>query len=153
MINNAIGINYHYSARSTEPSDSLIHVMTHDITYIHFYDDIFMLPKGFIALTRKKMTVNIKDFINFESYLNVVCRTWGEVSQQRLWYVQVLCHLREGGIWVRTHFLVPTEMEATFQVIAFHSALHIHEQGATKRCKEAIKPGVITLKMLVHLLP
>lgn len=59
MINNTIGINYHYSARSTEPSDSLIHVMTHNITYIHVYDDIFMFPKGFIALIRKKMTVNI----------------------------------------------------------------------------------------------
>lgn len=111
-----------------------------------------MFHKGFIALIRKKMTGNRKDFINFGSYLNVVCRTWGEVSQQRLWYVQVLCHLREGGIWVRTHLLVPTGMEATFQVIVFHSALYSYEQAVTKRYQEAIKPGVIILTTLVNLL-
>lgn len=78
-----------------------------------------MFPKGVVALIRKKMTGNIKDFIHFGRYLNVVCRPWGEVSQQRLWYVQVLCHLREGGVRVRTHLLVPTGVEAIFQVIAF----------------------------------
>lgn len=112
MINNAIGINYHYSARLGEPSDGLIHVMIHDTTYIHVYERTFMFPKGLMALTRKKMTVNRKEFLNFGPYLNVVCRTWGEVSQQCLWYVQVLCHLCEGGIWVRTHLLVPTGTEA-----------------------------------------
>lgn len=62
--------------------------------------------------------------MNFESYLNVVCRTWGEVSQQRLRYVQVLCNLREGGIGVRTHLFVPTGMKFIFWVIASHSALY-----------------------------
>lgn len=152
-INNAIGINYHYSARSREPSDGLIHVMIDDTTYISMFIKVHLCSlKVFIALIRKKMTVNRKDYIYFGSYLNVVCRTWGEVSQQRLWYVQVLCHLREGGIWVRTHLLVPTGMEATFQVIVFHSALYIYEQAVTKRYQEAIKPGVITLTMLVNLL-
>lgn len=147
MIKNAVGINYHYSARSKEPSDGLIHAMIHDITYIHVYESTFMFPKAFIDLIRKKMTVNIKDFINVgRSYLNVVCRTWGEVSQQRLWYVQVLSHLCEGGIWVRTHLLVPTGTEAIFQVIAFHSVSYIYEQGVTKRCKRSNKTGVITLK-------
>lgn len=144
MINNAIGINYHYSPRSRERSDGLIHVMIHDITYIHVYESTFMFPKGFIAL---KMTVNIKDFINFESCLNVVCRTWGEVSQQRLWYVHVLCHLRKGGIWVRTHLLVPTGMQDTFHGHCLPlCTIYIYEQGVTKRYREAIKPEVITLK-------
>lgn len=49
------------------------------------------------------------------SYLNVVRRTWGEVSEQGLRYVQVLGHLCEGGIGVRTHLLVPTGRGPTFR--------------------------------------
>lgn len=45
---------------------------------------------------------------NCVSYLDVVSWTWGEVSEQGLWYVQVLSHLCEGGIGVGTHLLVPT---------------------------------------------
>lgn len=83
------------------------------------------------------MSVNIKVFMNVGwSYLYVVCRTWGEVSQQRLWYVQVLIHLCEGGIWVRTHLLVPTGMEAIFQVIAFLSVSYIYEQDVTKKVQK-----------------
>lgn len=46
--------------------------------------------------------------LNCVSYLDVVCGTWGEVSEQDLWYVQVLSHLCEGGVGIRTHLLVPT---------------------------------------------
>lgn len=154
MINNAIGINYHYSARSRERFDGLIHVMIHSITYLHFHKTMFMFMLRFYCFDKKKKTINIniKDFINFGFYLNVVCRTWGEVCQQRLWYVQVLCHLREGGIWVRTHLLVPTGMEAILPIIAFHSALYIYQQGVTKNYKYAIKPDAITLNILVYLL-
>lgn len=138
MIKNAVGINYHYSARSREPLDGLIHRMSRDITYIDVYESTFLFPKAFFfALMRQKLSVNIKVFMNVGwSYLDVVCRTWGEVGQQRLWYVQVLIHLCEGGIWVRTHLLVPTGMEAIFQVIAFHSVSYIYEQDVTKKVQK-----------------
>lgn len=50
MIKNAVGINYHYSARSRDPLDGLIHMMNHDITYIDVYESTFMFPKAFFLL-------------------------------------------------------------------------------------------------------
>lgn len=49
------------------------------------------------------------------SHLYVVRRTRGEVSEQGLRDVQVLGHLCEGGIGVRTHLLVPTGRSPTFR--------------------------------------
>lgn len=57
--------------------------------------------------------------LNPISYLYVVRRAWGKVCEQCLWYVQVLGHLCEGGIRVRTHLLIPAGRSPIF-IISRH---------------------------------
>lgn len=145
MINNLIGINYHYSAWSRERSDGLVHGMI-QYSHIHNKVSLFMFLIGYLQLWWERKWPSIRGWMNGQSDLNVVCRAGGEVSQQRLWDVQVLCHLREGGIRVRTHLLVPMGMRSTWSSALYY----IFISSVTKQHKEAIKAGSLAGDALVH---
>lgn len=65
-------------------------------------------------------------YMNRVSYLNVVCRTWSEVIEQGLWYVQVLGHMCEGVIRVGTYLLVPYKREREKKSMIIYD--HPHSQ-------------------------
>lgn len=84
----------------------------HKIRFYVFAMVIFLFESqsGYVMWVNSYLLrIDHKEWIlNGMTYLNVVCRTWGEVREQGLRDIQVLGHLCEGRIGVGTHLLVPT---------------------------------------------
>lgn len=90
LMNNAVRINYHYSAGSRASSAPRDRCLLHTISQEGDFQEYVCVPTRSVH------------------YLNVISGTGGEVGEKSLRYVQMLGHLREDGIGVRTHLLVPT---------------------------------------------